>query len=126
MCACVWALSRWHSFTWRSPLCAARWTSNGPDGGSRLLHWDGSHRLDASGNKVKSRGQFLGGRVLRAEEQAASKGHKAWEASQVHIPSTLRSLSLAHSLTHLLRWAAQSAAQHRVPHRVPHRAGGVP
>ena len=39
---------------------------------------------------MKSRGQFLGGRVLRAEEQKASEGHKAWEASQVHIPNTLR------------------------------------
>ena len=84
MCACVWALSRWCSFTWRSPPCVARWTSNGPDGGSRLLHWDGSHQFDASGNKVKCRGQFVGGRVLCAEVQKANEGHQAWEASQVH------------------------------------------
>ena len=39
---------------------------------------------------MKSRGQFLGGRVLRAEEQKASEGHKVWEASQVHIPNACK------------------------------------
>ena len=105
MCACVWALSRWCSFTWRSPPCVARWTSNGPDGGSRLLHWDGSHQFDASGNKVKCRGQFVGGRVLSAEVQKANEGHQAWEASQVHTflhSDWCGTRSLAHSLTHSL------------------------
>ena len=107
---CVWALSRWRSFTWRSPPCAARWTNNGPDGGSRLLHWDGSHQFDASGNKVKCRGQFVGGRVLRAEVQKANEGHQAWEASQVHTflhSDWCGTRSLTHSLTHSLRWMAR-------------------
>jgi len=82
-------------------LCAGRWTNNGPDGGSRLLKWDGSHEYDANGNKVKCRGQFVGGRVLCDEKQKADAGHRAWEASQVtipplrlagHIPNTARSL----------------------------------
>ena len=101
---CVGALSR-ALFHGRSTPCAGRWSSNGPDGGSRLVHWDGSHQFDASGNKVKCRGQFVGGRVLCAEVQKANEGHQAWEASQVHtfLHSDWRGTrSLAHSLTHSL------------------------
>ena len=47
--------------------------------------------------------RLLGGRVLCAEEQKASEGHKAWEASQVHIPRHSEHTALARSLTHVGR-----------------------
>ena len=55
-----------------------RWTNNGPEGGSRLLRWDGaSVAFLESGKPSKFKGQFFGGRLLKAEVHKAKAGYVA-------------------------------------------------
>ena len=54
--------------------CAHRWTNNGPDGGSRLLRWDGAS-INTEKGEGKIRGQFFGGYVLKVEAQKAVDGY---------------------------------------------------
>ena len=66
--------------TWRARgwVRTHRWTNNGPEGGSRLLRWDGaSVALLESGKPSKFKGQFFGGRLLKAEVHKAKAGYVA-------------------------------------------------
>ena len=46
------------------------YVKNGPDGGSRLLKWDGTHLVYASGKPKKTRAPFIAGRTLHADPAA--------------------------------------------------------
>ena len=69
--------------TWRARgwVRTHRWTNNGPEGGSRLLRWDGSKMIANSGVATKTKGQFFAGRVLKVEVAKAAAGLEVAKAA---------------------------------------------
>ena len=69
--ACTALGTTWRARGW---VRTHRWTNNGPEGGSRLLRWDGSKMIANSGVATKTKGQFFAGRVLKVEAGGEAGG----------------------------------------------------